>query len=84
VQIKPPKKAASQPLKGRLQSAEPSAISRLLVAEAFFSLPRCGRSSVVEHNLAKVGVESSNLFARSIPPGFLEEWDDDHLANGRA
>ena len=24
-----------------------------------------GRSSVVEHNLAKVGVESSNLFARS-------------------
>jgi hypothetical protein len=25
-----------------------------------------GRSSVVEHNLAKVGVESSNLFARSI------------------
>ena len=25
----------------------------------------CGRSSVVEHNLAKVGVESSNLFARS-------------------
>jgi hypothetical protein len=26
----------------------------------------CGRSSGVEHNLAKVGVESSNLFARSI------------------
>jgi hypothetical protein len=25
-----------------------------------------GRSSGVEHNLAKVGVESSNLFARSI------------------
>ena len=25
----------------------------------------CGRSSGVEHNLAKVGVESSNLFARS-------------------
>jgi hypothetical protein len=24
-----------------------------------------GRSSGVEHNLAKVGVESSNLFARS-------------------
>jgi hypothetical protein len=28
-------------------------------------LTECGRSSVVEHNLAKVGVESSNLFARS-------------------
>ena len=27
-----------------------------------------GRSSVVEHNLAKVGVEGSNLFARSIFP----------------
>jgi hypothetical protein len=27
--------------------------------------PERGRSSVVEHNLAKVGVESSNLFARS-------------------
>jgi hypothetical protein len=26
---------------------------------------RCGRSSVVERNLAKVDVESSNLFARS-------------------
>ena len=26
---------------------------------------KCGRSSVVEHNLAKVGVESSNLFTRS-------------------
>ena len=28
-------------------------------------IPVCGRSSGVEHNLAKVGVESSNLFARS-------------------
>ena len=26
----------------------------------------CGRSSVVEHNLAKVGVDGSNPFARSI------------------
>ena len=26
---------------------------------------RCGRSSGVEHNLAKVGVEGSNPFARS-------------------
>ena len=30
-----------------------------------------GRSSGVEHNLAKVGVESSNLFARSSFSGFL-------------
>ena len=30
-----------------------------------------GRSSVVEHNLAKVGVEGSNLFARSILPRFF-------------
>ena len=30
-----------------------------------FSPTERGRSSVVEHNLAKVGVESSNLFARS-------------------
>src|SRR5690625_4649325 len=29
-------------------------------------LTRCGRSSGVEHNLAKVGVVSSNLIARSI------------------
>jgi hypothetical protein len=29
------------------------------------SQPPSGRSSGVEHNLAKVGVESSNLFARS-------------------
>ena len=29
------------------------------------AVPERGRSSVVEHNLAKVGVESSNLFARS-------------------
>jgi hypothetical protein len=27
--------------------------------------PGCGRSSGVEHNLAKVGVVSSNLIARS-------------------
>ncbi len=26
---------------------------------------KCGRSSGVEHNLAKVGVEGSNPFARS-------------------
>ena len=26
----------------------------------------CGRSSAVEHNLAKVGVDGSNPFARSI------------------
>ena len=43
---------------------------------------KCGRSSVVEHNLAKVGVESSNLFARSsrfekarsLRPGFSCFW----------
>ncbi len=29
-------------------------------------MDRCGRSSVVEHNLAKVGVDGSNPFARSI------------------
>ena len=32
----------------------------------------CGRSSGVEHNLAKVGVEGSNPFARSINLGLLE------------
>ena len=33
--------------------------------KATYHLRMSGRSSVVEHNLAKVGVESSNLFARS-------------------
>ena len=32
-----------------------------------------GRSSGVEHNLAKVGVEGSNPFARSISPGLVFE-----------
>ena len=32
----------------------------------------CGCSSVVEHNLAKVGVEGSNPFARSKCPDFKE------------
>ena len=31
----------------------------------------CGRSSAVEHNLAKVGVDGSNPFARSIIDVFL-------------
>ena len=31
----------------------------------------CGRSSAVEHNLAKVGVDGSNPFARSIIEVFL-------------
>ncbi len=35
----------------------------------------CGRSSGVEHNLAKVRVESSNLFARS-NSGKLSETTD--------
>ncbi len=34
-------------------------------AGIYYHLRMSGRSSVVEHNLAKVGVESSNLFARS-------------------
>ena len=34
----------------------------------------CGNSSVVEHNLAKVGVASSNLVSRSISPGWVAEW----------
>jgi hypothetical protein len=53
---------------GGLQTARPSAISRLSIfrggRKAGFE--ERGRSSVVEHNLAKVGVESSNLFARSM------------------
>ena len=32
-----------------------------------------GRSSGVEHNLAKVGVEGSNPFARSIKPRVSEK-----------
>jgi hypothetical protein len=39
--------------------------SRHVVVEAAPSTER-GRSSGVEHNLAKVGVEGSNPFARSI------------------
>jgi hypothetical protein len=39
---------------------------------------------VVEHNLAKVGVESSNLFARSILPEFWGNGATIYLANGRA
>ena len=35
------------------------------VAGAQWSRVWCGRSSGVEHNLAKVGVEGSNPFARS-------------------
>jgi hypothetical protein len=53
---------------GVLPRAERSAISRSLPRrpDVFRSLTApSGRSSVVEHNLAKVGVESSNLFARS-------------------
>jgi hypothetical protein len=42
-----------------LQIAVPSLLSRL-------RRPERGRSSGVEHNLAKVGVEGSNPFARSI------------------
>ncbi len=38
-----------------------------------------GRSSVVEHNLAKVGVEGSNPFARSI----FNKIVTDHLPVGR-
>ena len=35
----------------------------------------CGRSSAVEHNLAKVGVDGSNPFARSIKMNILiYEW----------
>jgi hypothetical protein len=33
--------------------------------------PPSGRSSGVEHNLAKVGVEGSNPFARSSNPSLL-------------
>ena len=33
----------------------------------------CGRSSAVEHNLAKVGVDGSNPFARSIVILFLKK-----------
>jgi hypothetical protein len=36
------------------------------LAGRFRPVTRCGRSSGVEHNLAKVGVEGSNPFARSI------------------
>ena len=39
----------------------------------------CGRSSGVEHNLAKVRVESSNLFARSsLAMTFIYLWTTDY------
>ena len=39
--------------------------ARLTCRESRFSDRPSGRSSVVEHDLAKVGVEGSNPFARS-------------------
>lgn len=53
---------------GRLQTIGPSAISRLSIFGAASHEAKSeerGRSSGVEHNLAKVGVVSSNLIARS-------------------
>ena len=38
------------------------------------TLPKCGNSSVVEHNLAKVGVASSNLVSRSNVFVYLYGW----------
>jgi hypothetical protein len=48
-----------------LQSGSLPLIPTALPLAAAITTSGCGRSSVVEHNLAKVGVESSNLFARS-------------------
>src|SRR6202163_3520676 len=51
----------SAPTRSRLHSASPFGIGRA----AGQCRSGCGRSSGVEHNLAKVGVEGSNPFARS-------------------
>ena len=45
--------------------AKIASLSRRSRCEQYYDLIFSGISSVVEHNLAKVGVESSNLFARS-------------------
>jgi hypothetical protein len=63
---------ASEPQPGRA-SAQNFAASRLPLPLASANHPatECGRSSGVEHNLAKVRVVSSNLIARSSDKGQL-------------
>jgi hypothetical protein len=46
----------------RLVSSTASGLGSKMVARCSVSVPRTGR---IEHNLAKVGVEGSNPFARS-------------------
>jgi integrase len=50
----------------------PVLTARLTCRESYRYRPPSGRSSGVEHNLAKVGVEGSNPFARSRFPGIFE------------
>jgi hypothetical protein len=52
-------------MKGACRDRKPVLIARLTRWEPPVSSRQSGRSSGVEHNLAKVGVEGSNPFARS-------------------
>ncbi len=52
-------------MKGACRDRKPVLIARLTRWEPSVSSRQSGRSSGVEHNLAKVGVEGSNPFARS-------------------
>jgi hypothetical protein len=60
----------SRPLKKGCP-ARPALLVRRLTRTSLWSKRQSGRSSGVEHNLAKVGVEGSNPFARS---KFCDAW----------